>query len=172
MQLLYPVGKWPGRSGSRCSALTPSRPPPIPAPPAPTSQSVRAGKLAKSATTVKLSQSSMFPILDPQGFKASGVVVSKVEIDRPTQTCACKPSKLDQCQCVPDAKLLEGSDTAIIMPQTLVTGGTTARVYYKATVAETGLTCEGFTDVCFAKAKTTCSSFGAKGVQPRSALAC
>lgn len=128
---------------------------------------------------MKLSQSDYFPIMDPQGFKASQIVVSGIHIDKAAQTtCKCKPAKGVDCNmCVPDAKLIQGTDSALIMPQAAPNaGGSVARVYYTATVAETGLTCEGYADVCFIKKGGTkkapqCAPFGSNGAT-RNAVAC
>lgn len=149
--------------------LTPSPPPP---------QSVRTSKVVVGTTQVTLNQFPGLPITDPQGFTGATITIMGVQADRPPQACTCKTSKTDSCGCVPDAKLIEGSPTALIMPQVQFgTGGTTYRITYTATISQTGLSCQGYADVCFIKnagkpTAKSCAWFGGNGSPVRNALAC
>ena len=111
---------------------------------------------------------------DPQGY-AADINVTAVTTNRAPPKCACRPIlNKDTCACLPEAAVLSTGATATLqmMPQALlpvlVPKGRVFRIWYTATVPQTGLACSGMAEVCYivngdGRRPPTCAPYNSTG---------
>jgi hypothetical protein len=96
---------------------------------------------------------------DPQGFTVYANITG-VEANQGERGCVCTPTLTDKCGCTPDAQIMQGGRFVRVFPvvssnpsrtQLRSNGGRVYRIYFRGVSAQTGLTCDGFTELCVIK---------------------
>jgi hypothetical protein len=115
---------------------------------------VRAGKSTKNVHSVFVKE-----FRDPQGFTVYANITG-VEANQGELGCACRPTATNKCSCIPDAQVMQGGRFVRVFPllgpnpartQPLALGGRVYRIYFRGISAQTGLTCDGYTELCVVK---------------------
>ena len=112
------------------------------------------------------------PFNDPAGNPLNITIVSVTANRGAPPTCPCTGAqRRSGCACVPDAAIVSNKTAVSLLPLMLTTDatkkevGTTVRIVFNATAPATGMSCQGYVELC--SARTTgakpprCNAYGA-----------